>query len=93
MSLEHPGGDTRTSSAKQATARREEQIVALKLRHHSYSAIARVVGISRQSAQKAFLRALHRNTAAQRSTLKLSPASSRISLRSTDFLRRHSTDI
>jgi len=64
MSLEHPGGDTRTSSAKQATARREEQIVALKLRHHSYSAIARVVGISRQSAQKAFLRALHRNTAA-----------------------------
>jgi DNA-binding CsgD family transcriptional regulator len=64
MSLEHPGGDTRTPSAKQAIARREEQIVALKLRHHSYSAIARVVGISRQSAQKAFLRALHRNTAA-----------------------------
>jgi DNA-binding CsgD family transcriptional regulator len=64
MSLEHPGGDTRTPGAKQTTARREEQIVALKLRHHSYSAIARVVGISRQSAQKAFLRALHRNTAA-----------------------------
>src|ERR1700731_3182148 len=62
MSLEHPGGDTRTPSAKQAIARREEQIVALKLRHHSYSAIARVVGISRQSAQKAFLKALRRNT-------------------------------
>jgi hypothetical protein len=36
MSLEHAGGDTRTASAKQTTARREEQIVALKLRHHSY---------------------------------------------------------
>jgi hypothetical protein len=57
------GGDTRTPSAKQEIARREEQIVALRLRHHSYSAIGRVVGVSKQNAQKAFLQALHRNTA------------------------------
>jgi hypothetical protein len=62
MSLEHPGGDTRTPGAKQEIAKREQQIVALRLRHHSFTAISRVVGISRQSAQKAYLRALRRNT-------------------------------
>jgi hypothetical protein len=62
MSLEHPGGDTRTPGAKQEIAKREQQIVALRLCHHSFTAIGRVIGISRQSAQKAFLRALRRNT-------------------------------
>ena len=58
-----PGGDTRTPGAKQKIAQREEQVVALRLRHHSFTAIGRVVGLSRQNAQKAFVRALHRNTA------------------------------
>jgi hypothetical protein len=49
--------------AKQAIAQREQQVVALRLRHHSFTAIGRVVGISRQNAQKAFARALRRNTA------------------------------
>ena len=56
------GGDTKTSQARQEIARREEQIVALRLRHNSFTAIGRVVGVSKQAAQKAFLRALHRNT-------------------------------
>jgi hypothetical protein len=34
----------------------------LRLRHHSFGAIGRVVGISKQNAQKSFLRALRRNT-------------------------------
>jgi hypothetical protein len=42
------GGDTRTPQAKQEIAKREEQIVALRLRHHSFAAIGRVVGISEQ---------------------------------------------
>jgi hypothetical protein len=56
------GGDTRTPQAKQEIARREQQIVALRLRHHSFAAIGRVVGISKQNAQKTFHRALRRNT-------------------------------
>jgi hypothetical protein len=56
------GGDHRTPGAKQQIARRERQIVELRLRHHSFTAIARVVGITRQNAQKTFARALHRNT-------------------------------
>jgi hypothetical protein len=44
------GGDTRTPQAKQEIARREEQIVALRLRHHSFAAIGRAVGITKQSA-------------------------------------------
>jgi len=56
------GGDHRTPGAKQEVAKREQQIVALRLRHHSFTAIGRVVGISRQNAQKTYLRALHRNT-------------------------------
>jgi hypothetical protein len=43
-------------------ARREQQIVALRLRHHTFPAIARVVGVSKQAAHKAFNKALHRNT-------------------------------
>src|SRR5258705_10264800 len=61
MDTRKPGGDHRTPHAKQEIARRE-QIVAMRLRHHSYSAIGRVVGISKQNAQQAFLRALRRNT-------------------------------
>jgi hypothetical protein len=56
------GGDTRTPGAKQKIAQREEQIVALRLRHHSFTAIGRVVGLSRQNCQKAFVLALHRTT-------------------------------
>jgi hypothetical protein len=56
------GGDTKTSQARQEIARREEQIVALRVRHHSFAAIARVVGVSRQAAQKAYSKALRRNT-------------------------------
>jgi hypothetical protein len=56
------GGDHRTPIAKQQIAQREQQIVALRLRHHSFAAIGRVVGVTKQNAQKAYLRALHRNT-------------------------------
>src|ERR1019366_647126 len=56
------GGDQRTALAKQKNAQREEQVVALRIRQHSLTAIARVVGLSRQNCQKAFVRALHRST-------------------------------
>jgi hypothetical protein len=56
------GGDHRTPIAKQQIAQREQQSVALRLRHHSFAAIGRVVGVTRANAQKAYLRALHRNT-------------------------------
>jgi hypothetical protein len=56
------GGDTKTAQARMEIARREEQIVALRLRHHSFSAIGRVVGVSKQAAQKAYFKALRRNT-------------------------------
>jgi hypothetical protein len=53
---------TAQRAPKQEIAKREQQIVALRLRHHSFTAIGRVVGISRQNAQKTYLRALHRGT-------------------------------
>jgi hypothetical protein len=56
------GGDKHSRQARQEIARREEQIVALKLRHHSFSAIGRVVGVLKQAAQKAYFKALRRNT-------------------------------
>jgi hypothetical protein len=62
MNLNKGGGDTKTAQARQEIARREEQIVALRLRHRSFSAIGRVVGVSKQAAQKAYFKALHRNT-------------------------------
>src|ERR1700724_2229309 len=46
------GGDTRTPQAKQEIARREQQIVALRLRHHSFAAIGRVVGMFKQNARR-----------------------------------------
>jgi len=62
MNLNKGGGDTKTAQARQEIARREEQIVALRLRHRSFSAIGRAVGVSKQAAQKAYFKALHRNT-------------------------------
>ena len=56
------GGDKRTPQAKENIAKREQQIVALRLRHHSFTAIGRVVGVSKQSARSAFNKALRRNT-------------------------------
>jgi hypothetical protein len=56
------GGDARTPQARQEIARREEQIVALRLRHHSFAAIGRVVGVSKQAAQKTYFKVLRRNT-------------------------------
>src|SRR5471030_1193993 len=56
------GGDTHTPQARQDIARREEQIVALRLRSIPYSAIGRQLGVSKQAAHKAFERALRRNT-------------------------------
>jgi hypothetical protein len=62
MSKKSAGGDVHSPQARQAIARREEQIVALRVRHHTFAAIARVVGVSRQAAQKAYFKALRRNT-------------------------------
>jgi hypothetical protein len=56
------GGDHHSKKAKVDIARREEQIVALRLRHHSFAVIGRSVGVSKQAAQRAFQKALHRNT-------------------------------
>jgi hypothetical protein len=56
------GGDQRSVAAKVATASREEQIVALRLRKVSFSAIGRTVGVSKLTAIKTFYRALRRNT-------------------------------
>jgi hypothetical protein len=56
------GGNTRTPQAKLEIARRENQIVELRLRNISFAAIGRAVGVSKQAAVKAFHKALHRNT-------------------------------
>jgi hypothetical protein len=56
------GGDRRSPQAKADAARREEQIVALRLRHISFAAIARQVGISEASARRTFDKALARYT-------------------------------
>ena len=56
------GGDTRTPRAKVDIAKREQQIVALKLRGIPTPDIARVVGVSRQGVNKAFKKALRRQT-------------------------------
>jgi hypothetical protein len=56
------GGDTRTPKAKVDIAKRENQIVELRLRNISFAAIGRAVGVSKVSAIKAFYKALHRNT-------------------------------
>jgi len=56
------GGDTRTPRAQADIAKREQQIVALKLRGIPTPDIARVVGVSRQGVNKAFKKALRRQT-------------------------------
>ena len=56
------GGDKRTSRAKVDIAKREQQIVALKLRGIAAPEIARVIGISRQAVNGAFNKALRRQT-------------------------------
>jgi hypothetical protein len=56
------GGDTRTPAAKLAAAQREEQIVALRLRHVPFAAIGRQLGISRIGAYKTFHKAIRANT-------------------------------
>ena len=56
------GGDARTPQAKLESARREQQIVALRLRGVSFFEIGRRLDITRQSAHRAFLKALRRNT-------------------------------
>ena len=55
------GGDTRSRESRSAAARREEQVVALRLRGATFAAIGRQVGISKQAAQKIFERALRSN--------------------------------
>jgi hypothetical protein len=56
------GGDKRTPAAKVDIAKREQQIVELRLRNTSFSEIGRTVGVSKQAAVKAFQKALRRNT-------------------------------
>jgi len=56
------GGDARTPLARLESARREQQIVALRLRGVSFFEMGRVLGIPRQSAHHAFNKALRRNT-------------------------------
>jgi hypothetical protein len=52
-------GDRHTAEAKADTARREEEIVALRLRRHTFAEIGRKLGISKVSAVQGFNRALH----------------------------------
>jgi hypothetical protein len=56
------GGDKRTPRAKVDIAKREQQIVALKLRGIAAPEIARVIGISRRAVNAAFNKALRRQT-------------------------------
>jgi hypothetical protein len=56
------GGDKRTPRAKVDIAKREQQIVALKLRGIAAPEIARVIGISRQAVNASFNKALRRQT-------------------------------
>jgi hypothetical protein len=56
------GGDKRSPAAKVDIAKREEQIVALRLRSVSFAEIGRTVGVSKQAAVMAFQKALRRNT-------------------------------
>jgi phage terminase large subunit-like protein len=55
------GGDTRSQQARSEAARRQEQVVALRLRGVKFAAIGRTLDISKQSAQKIFARALRSN--------------------------------
>jgi hypothetical protein len=56
------GGDKRAFRAKADIAKREQQIVALKLRGIAVPEIARVIGISPRAVHAAFNKALRRQT-------------------------------
>ena len=56
------GGDKRTPRAKVDIAKREQQIVALKLRGIAAPEIARVIGVSDRAVRAAFNKALRRQT-------------------------------
>src|ERR1700731_1412223 len=56
------GGDKHTLRAKVDIAKREQQIVALKLRGIPTPDIARVVGVSQRAVQAGFKKALRRQT-------------------------------
>jgi hypothetical protein len=56
------GGDHHSKQAKVDIAKREQQVVALKLRGIPAPEIARVIGISRQAVNRAFDKALRRQT-------------------------------
>ena len=56
------GGDKHTPRARADIAKREQQIVALKLRGIPTPDIARVVGVSARAVQVAFKKAIHRET-------------------------------
>src|SRR5712672_423633 len=56
------GGDKRTPRAKVDIAKREQQVVALKLRGIPGPEIARVIGISDRAVRASFKKALHRET-------------------------------
>ena len=55
------GGDTRSQQARSEAARRQDQVVALRLRRVKFDVIGRMLDISKQSAQKIFTRALRSN--------------------------------
>jgi len=56
------GGDKRTPRAKVDIAKREQQIVALKLRGIATPEIARVIGVTARAVQAGFKKALRRQT-------------------------------
>ena len=56
------GGDKRTPRAKVDIAKREQQIVALKLRGIATPEISRVIGVTARAVQAAFKKALRRQT-------------------------------
>jgi hypothetical protein len=56
------GGDKHSPKAKVDIAKRENQIVELRLRNIPFATIGRAVGVSKQAAVKAFHKVLRRNT-------------------------------
>jgi hypothetical protein len=58
----NPGGDKLTVAAKVDIAKREQQIVALKLRGIPSIDIARVLGVGQRNVNRAFNKAIHRQT-------------------------------
>jgi hypothetical protein len=65
------GGDRFTPQARADATSREEQIVGLRLRGQTFSAIATAVGITKAAAQKSFMRALARGANEDLETYRL----------------------